>query len=289
MTYFLFLIAITCLSQSATWVRLAAAPALMLGFWRLFGGAIIMSVIAYRDHIRHKKLSQIFPRSGRQPMLLAGVFFFLHLWTYTLAAQHTSIANCMILFAVNPLFTAVGSYLFFKEKLSPRLGFAYIFAALGIYQLVNLNIDFKSNGTFGDVSALASAALYSAYILSGKKARLTMANSIFSVGLYSSGALLFLIAALWREVPLWHYPMVTWLSVGGLIVLSTLLGHGIFTYLLTHLNINWMSCGKLIEPVLAALIGFLIFNENLLPNTIAAFAFTAVAVVILFAPWKKKI
>lgn len=289
MNYFLFLLAITCLSQSSTWVRLAEAPALMLGFWRLLGGAIIMLAIAYWTSFRHQAWRDLVPKQGRKSTLLAGIFFFLHLWTYALAAQNTSIANCMILFAVNPLFTAIGSYLVFKEKLNPRLGFAYLFAALGIYQLVNLNIDFRSNGSFGDTSALVSAIFYSAYILSGKKARQSMTNPVFSLGLYVSGAALFLATALAQGIPLLHYPPITWLSVGCLVVLSTLLGHGIFTYLLGHMNINWMSCGKLIEPVLASLIAFVLFKESLSPNTVTAYALTAVAVVILFAPWKKKI
>lgn len=289
MNYFLFLISITCLSQSPTWVRLASAPALTLGFWRLFISALIMLCIAYWTTFRHKSLKEILPTEGRQATLLSGAFFFLHLWTYTLGAQNTSVANCMILFAVNPLFTAVGSYLMFKEKLTPRLGFAYVFAALGIYQLVNPHIDFRSNGTFGDISALASAGFYSAYILYSKQARKHMPNSVFSVGLYTSAALLFFITAMVKQTPLTPYPMNTWLSIGGLVVFSTLLGHGLFTYLLGHLNINWMSCGKLMEPAIAAMMAFVIFNEKLAANTIAAFALTAVAVVILFAPWKKKI
>lgn len=289
MNYFLFLIAITCLSQSTTWVRLSGAPALMLGFWRLFGACLVMLAIAYWTTLKDKNIKEIFPQNGRKATLLSGAFFFLHLWTYAVAVQNTSVANCMILFAVSPVFTSIGSYLIFKDKLTPRLGFAYIFAALGIYQLVNIHIDFSSNGTFGDTSALASAVFYSGYILSGKRARAHMPNSIFSVGLYSSAAVLFLVTALIKGVPLLGYADVTWYSIGCLILLSTVLGHGLFTYLLNHLDINWMSCGKLIEPVFASLIAYLIFKETLSPNAVTAFAFTAVAVMILFMPWKKKI
>jgi len=288
MNHFLFLIAVTCLSQSPTWVRIAAAPALALGFWRLFGASILMLGIAILSRDKTQPLRNIWPQSGKKETIMSGVFFFLHLWTYTLSAQNTTIANCMILFSLNPLFTAVGSYLIFKEKFTPRLGFAYIFAALAIYNLFAERIDFRSNGTFGDVSAIAAAALYSAYIISSKRARRHMPNPVFSVGLYSSAALLFLATALTKQIQLLNYPMNTWAGVAGLIVFSTLLGHGLFTYLLGHLNINWMSCGKLIEPAIASLVAFLIFGEALSSNTIKAFALTATAVVILFAPWKTK-
>ena len=163
----LYFLALFCLAQSANIVRLVHAPIEILGFWRLLVSALILMPIAmskgnlisgYRQN-PHLFLYSIF----------SGFFFYLHLWTFFYSAHHTSIAHCMIIYSVNPLFTALGAWFLFKEEISWRLLFAYVLAFLGIYQLMGSQFSLANIGenASGDWSALASAVFFVGYLLSG--------------------------------------------------------------------------------------------------------------------------
>lgn len=217
-------------------------------------------------------------------ILLTGFFFFLHLWSYFYSAQNTKIANCMILFATNPLFTAVGSFIFFKERLTKNLYFSYLLAFSSLYLLLSNTIEFNPENLKGEISGVVSAFFYSAYILSSKKARQGLDNGIFATGIYFTCGVCFLALDLFKGTPLIGYSQQAWLGILGTIFIPTFLGHAIFTYLMNYLNINWMSCGKLLEPVMSALIAYLIFQENINSATKVSFLLTIMAVIILLYP-----
>lgn len=281
--FLLFFLSILSLSQAANLVRLAAAPPLMIGFWRIIGSALIMLGLHYWQSRRKSKpfLSPL-PPSIWAWTLASGSFFFLHLWTFFFAAQHTTIANCMVIFAINPLFTAIGSWLLLNDRFERRHGIAFILAFFGIYALASQNLSW-SEGLPGDLSALASAGLFSGYLISSKKARLHMNTEQFTGLIYLWAAALFLIFALSKNISMLNYPSITWWAIAGNILIPTLLGHVLFTYLLKFFNINWMSCGKLLEPGFSALVAYFAFNEVLKPGTLVAFVFFASSVLVLIS------
>lgn len=285
LNYLLYFTALFGLSQSANLVKLAQAPIEMLGFWRLLICALLFLPWAYKS----KQLASIFSIQNRANLfmgLISGSFFFLHLWTFFYASKNTSIANCMIIFSVNPLFTAVGASLFFKEKFTARLAVAYIFAFIGIYWLVRHSLKFDDGLVKGDLMALLSGLLVSVYLLSGKKLRQSIDNPSFSVFIYSICGALFGITGLIKGVEFINFPEQTWWAIAGLVIIPTLLGHSLFMYLIKYMNINLMTCGKLLEPVMSSMIAWIIFKEQLYYDTWIAFAFTSTSILVLFAPWQ---
>lgn len=284
LNYLLYFIALFGLSQSANLVKMAQAPIEVLGFWRLFFCALLFLPWA----LRFKSLRPLFQADRRHDLwmgLISGTFFFLHLWTFFYASKNTSIANCMIIFSINPLFTAAGAYLFFGEKFTPRLAMAYVLAFFGIYWLVSHSVHFDQGLVKGDLMALLSALLVSVYLLSGKKLRHSLDNPSFSVFIYSVCAFWFGVTALLRGIEFTGYETNTWWAIAGLVVIPTLLGHSLFMYLIKYMNINLMTCGKLIEPVMSSMVAWILFKEHLKTSTWIAFIFTSASVLVLFAPW----
>lgn len=280
----LFFIAILSLSQSANIVRMAAAPALMIGFWRLLGAGFIMLGLRWVQARRSQiPFWEAVPAATWKWSALSGTLFFFHLWTFFLAAQHTTIANCMVIFATNPLFTAIGSRVLLKDPFEKRHAYAFGSAFVGIIFLASQNLSWE-NGLAGDLSALFSAIFFSGYLLASKKARLHMNTEQFTGSIYLWASALFLIFGLSQGVRMTDYPDWTWMAIAAHILFPTLLGHVLFTHLLKYFNINWMSCGKLLEPGFSALIAYFAFRETLRPETSFAFVFFAISVVILFSP-----
>lgn len=285
----LYLLSLFCLAQAANLVRLADAPAVVIGFWRLLLAALILLPFAFKKG----DIQFLIQRTKQSSWNLLGwiglssLFFFLHLLTFFLAAQTTTIANCMVLFSLNPLFTSFISYFFMKEVFPKKLLIAYPLALMGVIFLVQDHLRVGKGQIEGDLYALSSALLYALYILSCLKARRQFSNVGFASLMYLSTAVLFGGALLLSGAPLISYPSSTWLAILGTVLLPTLLGHFLLTYLLQYMNVNVMSCGKLIEPVISAVTAFFIFKEAIHLNTFIAFACTASAVLILFFRWPK--
>jgi drug/metabolite transporter (DMT)-like permease len=283
----LFFLSLLCLSQAATLVRLANTQPEVIGFWRLLGAGLILMPFAYHHHA-YKPLKTSSTKEWFW-ILLSGVFFFAHLWTYFYAAHNTRIAHCMIIFSTNPLFTAIGARLFFNEKLNWKLGVSYALAIAGLLQLFSgdsWDLSLKPESLYGDLASLFSAILYSGYLLTGRRVRSKFSNLAYASLIYLTASICFLGMGVGRQIDFFNHPAITWWAILGTIVFPTLLGHAIFTYLLKEMNINLMSCGKLIEPVLSSIAAWLLFNEELKNHTFIAFAFTASSILIMFVPWK---
>lgn len=283
----LFFVALVSLSQAATFTRLAEAPALMIGFWRLLGASLLMLSFQSWLFLREPKNFQ-FQFSTHDSLWTAasGLFFFLHLWTFFIAAQTTSIANCMVVYSSSPLFTALGAWIMFKIPFEKRHFWAFTFGFIGIV-IIGWDQIQLTQGIRGELSAIISAAFFSLYFLTGKKARENVPNTQFIFLVYAVAACLFFIVGQYQNVQLIGYPANTWIFILANIIFATLLGHALFTYLVKYLNINWMSCGKLLEPGMSAFVAALVFQEAVSLKTIVAFLFTATACLILLQPYLK--
>lgn len=280
-----YFLAIFGLAMSAPLNRAAHAPPEIIGFWRMgVAGVLILPFVLRKGHLARLWREE---RASMWTVLASAGLFFVHIWTYSFAAQHTKIAHCMILFATNPLFTALGARLFFAEPFTRRHLFAYILAALGIFQMVQGSLEFDPALLPGDLVALLSSILFSAFLLTGKKARQKTDNLSYSAVIYLGSSILFALTALIGGRSFVDYGTETWLSIAGLVILPTFLGHALFTWLMASMNINLMSCGKLVEPILSAIAAYFAFGEQLRRESFTAFVFTAAAIIVLFSPWRR--
>ncbi|PIS10828.1 MAG: hypothetical protein COT73_07260, partial [Bdellovibrio sp. CG10_big_fil_rev_8_21_14_0_10_47_8] len=119
------------------------------------------------------------------------------------------------------------------------------------------------------------------------KARGHVSNEQYAWVIYLWTALLFFIVGSLQHVQWIHYPPITWIAISANILGPTLLGHVLFTYLLKYMNINWMSCGKLMEPAISALVATFLFGELVTPSIIAAFVMTVLAsIALLSRQWR---
>jgi len=277
----LFLLAITSLSQAAPIARWAAAPPEVIGFWRMLGATAFILPFALRHGLRS------FVQTNQRSSLLAlasGLFFFLHLWAYVYAAQNGSIANCVIIFASNPIFTAAGAFVFLREKITIRQIVAFVFTGFGLLLLEHRRFRFGEGLSMADVCALMSAVFFSGYVLTGNASRRVTPNFVYSLLVYGAACVLFLAVGTLRQVNMTSWSPVTWIAIAVNVLVPTILGHTIYSYLLKHMNINLMSCGKLLEPLIASFSAWLFFNEILSIDSLLAFCFTAIGAVFLFWP-----
>lgn len=273
-------LAVACLSIPALLVRLARAPNEAIGFWRLLLVAALLAPLAWRRRASWGALSA----RDRGSAVGAGFLFFLHLWTFVYSAQHTRVADCMAAFSTHPLWTGLGAWFFFGERLTARVLWAYALAGVGVWALFSGAETAGGAGLLGDAAGLVSAVSFSGYVLAGKRARRKLDNSVFAFICSGVMAGCFLAVGAARGVAMTEFPWTFWAAVAALAVVTSLGGHALFTHLLAVMDVNLLSCAKLLEMPLSALGAWLVLGEGLAGGTLAAFGFISAAVLVLLAP-----
>lgn len=133
-------------------MRLLNADTLTVLFWRgisLFVGISILMLIMYRG----ETLKQ-FIKVGK-PGLLMALVFACSTFCFTTAIQNTSISNTLVIISTSPMFAALFSWLFLKEKIKLITWIAMILI-IGAIAAIMWNSSTEGD-IFGDLSALASS------------------------------------------------------------------------------------------------------------------------------------
>lgn len=280
MPLLLLIVSLLVLSQSAIFIRFAEASASAIGFWRL---AIACPVLLGFLFLRKEKFR--IEKSLWAPIFVCAFFLFLHWYTWFLAVQNTSTANAIILFCSNPLYIAIGSRLFFQEKMDWRHGVSLTLCFAGIYLMVRGSLSLNPEHLRGDLLGFVSSVLFAAYVLSSKGIRRRLDNLPFTFTIYSLSALGFAVLVVSEGAPFFGYDGRTWAAFGALAIGSTLLGHALFTQCLNYFNVNLMSVSTLSEPVFTAFAAYWIFGEPVRSGTIYGFVFVTLGILVLYWPY----
>lgn len=276
----LYLLSIFSLSQSAVITRWSDLSIGQLGFWRL-----ILAVIALRL-IFSLKTFWYLPKKPKAILYvsMSGISLYFHFYLYFYAAKNTSVAHTLLLFSLNPLFTGLISRWSLKETFPSSTAWSFFFGLLSVSALVYpmLFVDVKADINWGDLAALLSGLTYSTYIVWSKQAQqMEDSRQVISWGFFVA-ALGFLLQLLISGQTIAVTTQNGVISLGLLVVFPTLLGHAVFLMLARHMNINWMSVGKLAEPPIATLMAFVVLGQVPEVRVYVAFAFLAVALYFLF-------
>jgi len=180
------------------------------------------------------------------------------------AIKETSISIAAILLYTAPAFVTLLSRLIFKEPLTKRKCLALVTTLLGCSLVIGvLPGSRESVSLYGLMLGVGSGFFYALYSIFGKFA-LDNHNSL-TVTTYT-----FVFAAI-SITPFSNIQalsplllnMRVWLYILGLGFLSTVLAYALYTKGLYFIESSRASIIATIEPVVASLVGFLIFNEKL--------------------------
>ncbi|WP_333806199.1 DMT family transporter [Phenylobacterium sp.] len=254
-------------------VRLGEAGPSAIGFWRMIFALPLLALIARRES------------GGVGPMGwilgLAGVAFALDLafWHYGIAL--TSVAKATILSNLTPVIVTGVAWLVFREKVRP-LFLTAVALAVGGACLMTLARDPGLPGVnppLGDAFSAMTAVWYALYFLAVQRARQTRgaAQVMFWSSLTAAPLLLAASAALGeRFLPA---TPVGWAACVGLgIVHAT--GQGAIAWALGRLPASVTSVVVLVQPVVAAVLGWLLFGEVFGPGQMLGGAIALTGVVL---------
>ena len=259
-------LAVVFVSFGAILVRVAAAPALAVSFYRVALASLILLPFAARDAGRSWPALD-----ARRRLLLvaAGLALALHFATWIASLSYTSVASSVLLVNTAPLFTLVLSQLFLGER-APTVVKAALPVALAGAALIAFGDWTGSPGSlFGNALAVAGAIAVAVYQVIGRAMRAALPLNAYVLAVWATAALALAALALGLDVPLGGYGRLTWLAFVALAVVPTVGGHGLVNKSLRSLPAPTVGLFLLGEPVLASLFAWMLFAEAPGPWTLA--------------------
>jgi drug/metabolite transporter (DMT)-like permease len=254
------MIAILFISTSAVIVKLASAPASVIAMYRLAIAILIMLPLVlrnYRDSFRQIKKSDWGFGS------LAGISLAFHFILWFESLNYTSVASSVVLVTLQPLFAFIGTYLFFKEKLTLLAIAGGVTAVAG--SIVISWGDFRISGMalWGDLLALTACAMVTGYLLFGQNIRKRLDLIPYTFIVYGIAALTLILYNVILRYPFFSYPTSDWGYFLLLAIFPTLLGHSLLNWAVKWVSVNVISMSILFEPIGASILAYFILGEKL--------------------------
>lgn len=212
--------------------------------------------------------------SGHRPRLrpgdaralaLAGLFFVGDLIFWHWSIGHTTVANATLFANFAPIIVALGAWLLFGQRITPGFLAGMCVALAGAGILLAASSGIGGGQVLGDAFGLVTACFFGAYMLAiaGLRARLPTAFIMFWSSLVTCLGLL--VASLIAGEALWPASWAGLCVLIGLAAISQAAGQGLLAFALGHLPAGLSSLVVLLEPVAAALLGWLLLGEMLGP------------------------
>jgi drug/metabolite transporter (DMT)-like permease len=260
-------IAVLAVAHGSIFVRLATdADALAIAAWRLtLATAIVLPLIWLRGlqgwrALDARTLGLVLGASA----LLAG-----HFATWISSLAFTSIANSVVLVSTAPLWVAVIGRLTGALRLSRLMTWGVMLSVIGAVIIGWGSARIGFNTLRGDLLALAGAACMGGYLLIAQRIQRTLAFAPYVGLVYGATALLLWVTALTAGTPMRGFGAGTWWALGGIALVSQVIGHSGYNWSLRHLRPDFVAVTLLAEPIVASILGLILFREAIPRPTLA--------------------
>ncbi len=198
-------------------------------------------------------------------LALSGLFWSgdLVFWHWSVAL--TSVANATFFATSSPIFVIVGAWVLFHERITKGFLAGVLLTLVGAACLLGSSLSFGGGDPLGDGFGLVTALFFGSYMLTIKhlRGRLPSGTIMLLSGAFSLPGLL--LAALLMGEGFAAETLVGWSMLIGLALVAHVLGQGLAAVALAHLPASFTSVAFLGEPVVAALLAWLILAEALGP------------------------
>ncbi|GAA0648619.1 DMT family transporter [Brevundimonas lenta] len=270
------LIAACVLGLAPILVRLTETGPAAAGFWRFVFAMPLLLFLTARPGGEGIGTPSKF-------MALAGLFFVLDLSFWHYGIVMTSVANATVLCNLTPVVVTLFGWFVYRERPKALFVAAIALAMIGAFAMsAGADGNQGSNPRLGDLFSLSVALWYAGYFLAVKAARRTA--GAMRVMLWSTGLglpLLLVVSLVLREdltPETWH----GWAACVAMGVMHVV-GQGGVAWSLGKLPASLTAVTILIQPVVAAGLGWLIFHETMTPVQMVGGAVVLAAIVL--AQW----
>jgi len=263
---------------SPIFVRLSEVGPLATAFWRVALALIPLLIFA----LARREKSAIRPASLADGFMLVlpGLFLATDLVTWHLSIHMTSVANATLLANLAPIFVAVIGWLFLRAQISGLFLLGLATAMVGIVTLKGGLAGLAHGDLRGDGLATVAALFYAGYILVIGRLRSRFDTLQIMIWSTAAAAVCLLPIALLAEGVMLPPSLFGWSMLIGLAFISHAGGQVAITYALAYLPPAFSSLTLLLQPVVAALLAWILLAEAIGPLQAIGGAVVLVGILI---------
>lgn len=210
----------------------------------------------------------------------------------TIGLKYISGGLGALIAALYPLSVVIIERIFFKNTRITLFTFLGIFLGIGGIALVFYENAFHQQGPgyiLGVIVSLIAMLSWSIGTILITRKKLNI-NPYYATGLQMFCASFFLaiMAAVSGDVvPISRIPLQTWLAIGYLVIMGSVVAYAAFIYTMKYLEPSVAALYAYINPIVATIIGSLLINEALTANIMIGSVITLAGVYIVNQSLKK--
>ena len=250
-------------------------PAVIISFWRMGFGAIILwgvSIFWKQAPLKNKNLYRT---------LIAGVLLGIHFAFFFSAIKLTTVANATFLGTLAPLFTFSIEKFILKRNHSPMLLIGLSCAICGALIILGNRFDFSSNYTIGNLLAVACSVLLGIGFIISENIRKEVGTISYSRTLFSTAAATLLLISFFTGSSIIGYSNNEFFGLLLLGIIPTLLGHGSMYFAIRFVSPTVVAATPMGEPILASIIAWFLFQEAVGIITLIGGSITLIGLFLL--------
>jgi drug/metabolite transporter (DMT)-like permease len=275
-------IGILCISFSPISVKLAHAPAITSGFYRIFIAWLLLLPYC----IISKKLQ--ISRRALIITLTGGLIFGADIAMWNISLLKISATISTLLANLAPVWVGLMSYLIFKKASGWLFWLGTFIALAGMVALVGYQNVLHMQFSAGILYAIAASLLYAMYIMITKTVLPTVNTFAFMFYNMLGAGLLLLAIALVKGDNITGFDTPTWLCFLGMGVLCQLVGWVTINHSLRYLQATRVSIALLLQTVFAGLLATAFLSEHLYLKEVIGSVIVLVGIAVSFLKPKEK-
>lgn len=263
-------------------VRFSDTGPIASAFWRMALALPILAMLAKVGTRGSPRITMGFSLV----ITLSGLMFAADLAAWHLGIVRTKAANATLFGNSASLIFPIYGFVVARMWPSRRQGTALAMALAGTILLLGRSAELSSDHLIGDLLCLLAGVFYATYFIVIARVRETMAPlPLLTASTLASAVPLLAVA--WamgeRIMPSDWTPLIL-LSLG-----SQILGQGLMTYALGRMSPLIIGLTLMTQPAIAALAGWIAFNETLGPADIVGAVLVGLALILVRQPEPKSV
>lgn len=260
LVFLVLLMGVVAVSFASILIKLCDAPSLIIAAYRLAFAALFFLAASGVKRVHPLKT---FSRRDFAVAVFSGLFLSIHFATWITSLKYTSVASSVVLVSTAPVFVALGSFFFLKEKLSKWLVGGIALSTVGAAVLSWQDFALKRDHLTGDLLALLGAVGGAGYFLAGRDLRARIDTLAYVTVVYSTTAVCLIAVAALFGLPFFTYTPRVYLLFFLIAFLPQVIGHTSFNWALKYVSAALVAMVTLGEPIGASVLAFFLLDEEL--------------------------
>ena len=253
------LVSIVAVSTASILIRWSDAPAVIIAMYRM----TISVIMLLPFFIMNDGVAKLRELGARDILGLfgVGVVLAIHFASWITSLGMTSVASSVVFVHIDPIFVALVSHFFLKEKINGRVLAGIVISLIGVTIIALGDAGASEASLMGDLLALLGGLMLGIYLLGGRMFRRDLDLTTYVVPVYASAAVVLLLMSLLTGAQLIGYASRDYILFFLIALVPMIFGHTFYNWALRYVSAPVVSVSLLGEPVGASILAFFLLNE----------------------------